>query len=202
MRRRRVLEIAASLAAAELLPGAPLRPRPARADPACERVVARVGQNHGHVFTVPVADASAGVEKTYDLRGAANHPHTVAIGADDWKRLRAGEILRMPSSRDGGHLHRLYVRCAPAVDPPDAINVCEITIGGKDDHEFVINAADFAKKADRSYEIQGISTHSHSVTVTAADFARLARGEEVTLSSSPNEAHTHRVYIRYPKKSG
>lgn len=175
--------------------------RGARADEArpCPRVIARIGQNHGHVLEVKPADVLAGVEKTYDLTGSAGHGHAVTLGAEDFKRIRAGEILRKPSTREG-HLHRLYVRCSPAVDPPEAASVCAVEIGGKDDHELVITAADMSAKADRTYDIQGISVHTHAVRLAAADFEKLHRGEQVHVTTSPGEDHTHVVFVRYPAR--
>jgi hypothetical protein len=170
--------------------------------PVWARVVARVGQNHGHVLEVKPGDVAAGVEKTFDLTGSASHAHAVTITAGEWQRLGAGEILRKQSTRDG-HAHRLYVRCAPAVDPPEAVSVCAVEIGGKDDHELVINAADMAAKAERAYDIQGIANHTHAVRLTAADFERLLRGEQIntrTGPAQPGEDHSHVVFVRYPKK--
>ena len=210
MKRRSLLQAGLSLAAAPLPPPLPLDapcPKGPDASPstpstsrAYERVVARVGTNHGHVFTVSLADVIAGAARTYDLTGTAGHEHSVTLDPAVFERLRAGEIVRLPSSRDG-HLHRLLVKLAPAVDPPEAAAVCTVTIGGKDDHELVITAADMAARADRTYDIQGIAAHTHAVRIAAADFERLARGEQITLNAStaqPGEDHGHVVYVRYP----
>jgi hypothetical protein len=197
MKRRSLLQAGLSLAGASLAPGAGATP-PAKAP--FERVITRVGSNHGHVLTVSLADVNAGVAKTYDLTGTAGHAHAVTLDAAVFSRLRAGEIVRLPSSRDG-HLHRLLVKLAPLVDPPEAVNVCEVAIGGKDDHELVVTAADMAAKAERAYDIQGVAAHTHSVRVTAADFERLLAGEQVVVTSSPSspgEDHSHRVFLRYP----
>ena len=160
-----------------------------------------MGTNHGHVFQVSLADVKAGVSKTYDLTGTAGHAHSATLDAAVFTRLLAGEIVRMPSSRDG-HLHRLLVKLAPAVDPPEAVNVCDTKIGGKDDHELIVNAADMAARADRTYDIQGVAGHTHTVTITAADFERLHQGEQVVIASSkaqPGEDHGHFAFIRYPQ---
>jgi hypothetical protein len=104
-----------------------------------------------------------------------------------------------------GHLHRLLIKLAPAVDPPEAANVCETKIGGKDDHELIVTAADMVAKVDRTYDIQGVAAHSHTVRIVAADFERLTRGERITLSSSaasPGEDHGHVVYVRYAGHDG
>jgi hypothetical protein len=171
---------------------------------AYERVVTRIGQNHGHVLQVTLADVSAGAAKTYDLTGTAGHAHAVTLEPAVFERLRAGEVVRLPSTRDG-HLHRLLVRLAPAVDPPEAANVCEIKIGGKDDHELFITAADMKTRADKVYDIQGVAPHTHAVRIRSADFERLARGEQVAVNSSyasPGEDHFHVVFVRYPHTWG
>ena len=214
MKRRSFLEIGAAVAAIPLLSraaeacggkhGAQAAATPIAAPTttaACgERIVARVGQNHGHVFVVSAADVTAGVEKTYDLTGTAGHAHSVTLGAEHWTRLRAGEIVRISSTREG-HQHRLLIKCAPAVDPPDATNVVQIEIGGKDDHELIITEADVRAKAEKSYEMQGIAVHSHAVKLGAADFEKLVRGEQLNVTSGPGDGHSHVIFLRYPLKT-
>jgi len=214
MKRRSFLGIGASLAAIPLLPraaeackGSPAAEAaatpvaaPSKAAVCGERIVARVGTNHGHVFQVSAADVAAGVEKTYDLTGSAGHGHAVKLGPDHFTRLSAGEIVRISSTREG-HLHRLLIKCAPAVDPPEAVNVCQIEIGGKDDHELVITAADVAAKADKAYVMQGIAVHSHAVKLTTADFEKLVRGEQLNVVSGPGDDHSHVIFLRYPLKN-
>jgi hypothetical protein len=204
MKRRRVLHAGLALAASPLAlatkGSARADPPPAPKKAAYERVVTRVGQNHGHVFEVSLADVTAGVAKTYDLTGTSGHPHSVTLDAGVFERLKAGEIVRLPSTRTG-HLHRLLVRLGPLVDPPEAANVCTVQIAGKDDHDLVITAADLQAHADKTYDIQGVAGHTHSVRIVAADFERLARGEQLAISSSyasPGEDHFHVVFIRYP----
>ena len=210
MKRRSFLGIGAALAAIPLLPraagacggkhGAQAAATPIAA-PACgERIVARVGQNHGHVFVVSSADVTAGADKTYDLSGTAGHAHSVTLGAEHWTRLRAGEIVRISSTREG-HQHRLLVKCAPAVDPPEATNVVQIEIGGKDDHELIITEADVRAKVEKSYEMQGIAVHSHAVKLGAGDFEKLVRGEQLNVTSGPGDGHSHVIFLRYPLKT-
>jgi hypothetical protein len=167
------------------------------------RVIAKVGKNHGHVFEVAYADVVAGAEKTYDLTGSGGHPHAVTLSADDMKTLSKGEILRTKSTKGLTHTHRLLVRCAPAVDPPEWVSVVSAEFSGKDEHEMVIPAADMAAKAARTYDVQGVAGHPHTIEVTAADFEKLAKGEAVSLKTSRDEgdAHLHVVYIQHrPQK--
>lgn len=191
---------------ASAAPPAPPAPAPASTPPTFTRVIAKVGRNHGHVFAVSFADVKAGVAKTYDLTGASGHPHAVTLSAEDMKSLLDGQIVRMQSTRVGGHAHRLFVRCAPPVDPPEWVSACDIEVGGKDEHEMVIPAADMAAKVEKTYDIQGVAGHAHAVKVTAADFQKLANGEPLTLTSSTSsipEPHAHLVFVTYkPPKQG
>lgn len=185
----------------------PDTPADAAADPAAEaapkttfsRVIGRVGRNHGHVLTVSFADVKAGAEKTYEMAGAAGHPHTVTLLPDDLKKLLAGQVVRTKSTTDRGHAHRVVARCAPPVDPPEWVSVCKFSSSGKDEHEIVITAADLAAKAEKTYDIQGLAGHAHTVTLSAADFQKLTIGGPVTLHSTrdPDDAHLHTVSIEY-----
>lgn len=163
------------------------------------RTIARLGRNHGHVLVVSFDDVKAGAEKTYELAGAAGHPHTATLSADEMKRLLAGQVVRTKSTTDRGHAHRVVVRCAPPVDPPEWVSVCKFTSSGRDEHEIVITAADLAAKVEKTYDIQGLAGHPHTVTLSAADFQKLTIGGPVTLHSSrePDDAHLHTCSIEY-----
>lgn len=186
-----VLRITSGRAAAESTPRAEL-----------VRAVARVGKNHGHVFTVAFADVTAGAEKTYDLTGASPHAHAVTLSAENLRTLRDGQILRVRSTEGNGHSHRLWVRCAPAVDPPEWVSACQGTFTGKDEHEIVIPAADLASTSDRTYDVQGIAGHTHQLTITAADFEKLRKGGPVTRQTSRlgDDSHMHQVTVERLRK--
>jgi pyruvate/2-oxoglutarate dehydrogenase complex dihydrolipoamide acyltransferase (E2) component len=175
---------------------------PASAEPpktSFTRVVGRLGRNHGHALTVSFADVTAGVEKTYELAGTANHPHAVTLSPDDLKGLLAGKTLRTTSTTTRGHAHRVVVRCAPPVDPPEWVNVCKFSSSGKDEHEIVITAADLSAKATKTYDVQGLAGHRHEVTLSPADFEKLLKGGPVTSHTTrdPDDAHLHTVSIEY-----
>jgi hypothetical protein len=174
----------------------------ARAEPKIERVIARVGRNHGHELVVSPADVRAGVPRTYDLTGTSGHAHEVTLTADHFKELQAGGVLRMPSTRyqsaqGAGHLHRLLVKMGPLVDPPESINACDVAIGGKDDHELVVSASDLAAGAEKTFDIQGIAPHGHRVTITAGDFEKLRAGTQIRLRSTEGDDHTHLVFVSH-----
>lgn len=202
MERRAVLQ------AAVVLVVAPVFPRVARAcdgrdgtAESCDRLVARIGRNHGHAFPIGVADVIAGVEKTYDLTGTSGHRHLVTVTANDFAAVRRGERVRLASTKEGGHIHRLMLECVPLVDPPSRINVCDIQVGGKDEHEFIITAADMAAKTEKTYDIHGLANHAHFVTFTPTDFKDLENGKQVSIQSSVTDAHSHFVYVKYSRKA-
>lgn len=56
-------------------------------------------------------------------------------------------------------------------------------------------AADVTAGVEKTYDIQGASLHPHTLTVTAADFAALARGEMVMITSSFDARHDHLVTL-------
>ena len=164
------------------------------------RTIARVGRNHGHVLVVSFEDVKAGAEKTCEVAaGSSGHPHAVTLSADEMKRLLAGQVVRTKSTTDRGHAHRVVVRCAPPVDPPEWVSVCKFTSSGRDEHEIVITAADLTAKVEKTYDIQGLAGHPHTVTLSAADFQKLTIGGPVTLHSSrePDDAHLHTCSIEY-----
>src|SRR5437868_2050294 len=69
-----------------------------------------------------------------------------------------------------------------------------VTIQSNHGHVLAVSKAEVAAAADKTYDITGTAGHSHTVTVTAANFAALARNEAVTVISSVT-VHTHTVNI-------
>ncbi len=84
-------------------------------------------------------------------------------------------------------------------DGPDAgaVDCAASGVGGRlsgnHGHSILVSAADIAAGVEKTYEIQADSTHPHSVTITAAEFARLQAAETVTLMSSTDAGHSHVV---------
>jgi hypothetical protein len=202
MERRTLLKAAVVVIATPILPRRALAcdGRDGMAE-SCDRLSARIGRNHGHAFPIVAADVFAGVEKTYDISGSSGHRHLVTVTANDFAAVRRGEFVRLASTKEGGHIHRLMLECVPLVDPPSRINVCDIQVGGKDEHEFIITAADMTAKVQKTYDIHGLASHAHSVTFTPADFRDLENGKQVSIQSSVTDAHTHFVYVKYSRKT-
>jgi 3-hydroxyisobutyrate dehydrogenase-like beta-hydroxyacid dehydrogenase len=80
-------------------------------------------------------------------------------------------------------------------DPPDKAG-CVATIAANHGHALEIPAADLNANADRSYDILGTATHTHSVTFTAAQLASLKAGNTVLVTSTVGAGHTHQISER------
>jgi hypothetical protein len=70
---------------------------------------------------------------------------------------------------------------------------CAADIAGNHDHTLAVPQEDVSAGADKTYTLAG--PHSHSLAVTAADFAKLAGGESVTIQTTGGPAHEHQVTI-------
>jgi hypothetical protein len=191
----------APVAAAPVEPAAVKDPAPAPKY-TFSRVIGKIGKNHRHVLVVPFEDVKAGAEKSYDISGASGHQHTVTLSPEQMKGLLAGQDVRTKSSLDHQHAHRILVKCAPAVDPPEWVNAVTVEFSGKDEHELVVTAADLAAKVDRTYDVQGIAGHAHTVTIPAAEFEKLVKsGNTKMFTSRAEDGHDHLavIYNRPPK---
>lgn len=71
-----------------------------------------IGGNHGHTLTVPKEDVMAGAEKTYNIRGSSDHPHTVVVTAAMFTMLQNNGTVMTTSSTDAGHPHSITILCA------------------------------------------------------------------------------------------
>lgn len=71
-----------------------------------------IAGNHGHVLAVPKEDVAAGVDKTYDITGAAAHAHSVTVTAADFAMLAGNTSVMVTSSSGAAHTHLCTVVCA------------------------------------------------------------------------------------------
>ena len=62
-------------------------------------------------------------------------------------------------------------------------------------HALDVLGSDVAAGAQVVYDIQGTASHTHDLTVAAADFTTLQGGGPVTITSSLTNGHTHDVTI-------
>jgi hypothetical protein len=64
-----------------------------------------VSANHGHVATVTGAQITAGGSVLLDIRGSADHPHTLSLTAAEVAQIGAGARVSKASSTDASHDH-------------------------------------------------------------------------------------------------
>ena len=69
-----------------------------------------VSANHGHTATVLSVDLNAGNAVSLDIRGTADHPHTVTLTGAQVVQIRDGQRVSTTSTSDasalfGNHLH-------------------------------------------------------------------------------------------------
>jgi hypothetical protein len=62
-------------------------------------------------------------------------------------------------------------------------------------HVLMVTIDDVLAGVDKTYDIMGTSLHTHSVTITAADFAMLQTNQSITTVSSSSDAHTHGIVV-------
>jgi hypothetical protein len=70
-------------------------------------------------------------------------------------------------------------------------------ISGNHGHVLTVPMADVTAAADATYAIMGGAPHNHDVTLTAADFAQLALGNSVMVTSTDGGGgpHHHTVTV-------
>ena len=68
--------------------------------------------NHGHVLVVTISDMTAGRQKSYDIQGTSDHPHTVVLTAAQFQQLAQNQAIMTTSSFDADHSHDILVACA------------------------------------------------------------------------------------------
>lgn len=71
-----------------------------------------IGGNHGHVLSIPRADLDSTTNRTYNITGSANHPHTVTFTPAQLQALKAGQNVTVVSSTDASHEHTVTASCA------------------------------------------------------------------------------------------
>ncbi len=152
----------------------------------------KISQNHGHVIVVSSADLAAGVAKTYSIQGTSNHDHEVTITADQFAELSAGGEVTVLSTEGYWHQHTVTILCeVPVRCAEDITGSIEANHG----HSLAVPAVDVAVGVTKTYSIRGASSHDHVVTVTTEDFAALAAGKSLVLSSTSTFGHTHEVTV-------
>jgi len=73
-----------------------------------------IDANHGHVLMVTASDVAAGVAKTYDIMGTADHTHMVTVTAANFATLQsnANGSVMVTSTLGSAHMHTITILCA------------------------------------------------------------------------------------------
>jgi hypothetical protein len=85
-------------------------PPPAQAQ-GCGASGAAIAGNHGHALTIARADLDATSNRSYDITGSANHPHTVTFTPAQLQALKAGQTVIVLSSTNAAHDHAVTASC-------------------------------------------------------------------------------------------
>lgn len=64
-----------------------------------------ISSNHGHIATIAGATLAAGNGISLDIRGGADHPHTVTLSAAEIVSIAASQRVSKESSTDSSHSH-------------------------------------------------------------------------------------------------
>jgi hypothetical protein len=73
--------------------------------PGGSNISGSISANHGHSAVITGAQLGAGNIVTLDIRGTANHPHTVGLTAGEVQQIAARQRVAKESSTDDGHRH-------------------------------------------------------------------------------------------------
>ena len=75
--------------------------------PSGSGVVGAIQNNHGHTAVVTAQQLAAGGQITLDIRGSADHSHSLEITDDNMRRLQRRERVEVDSTLQNGHRHRV-----------------------------------------------------------------------------------------------
>jgi hypothetical protein len=80
-------------------------------------------------------------------------------------------------------------------DAPGSCTTPSTTIGGNHGHTMMVTKAEVDAATAKTYDITGAGGHTHTVTVSVANFASLAVGGTLTITSTTANAHSHEVVV-------
>jgi len=74
-------------------------------------------------------------------------------------------------------------------------NGTKITISGNHGHILPVSKAEVVASTSKTYDIQGIAGHTHTVTLTSEDFTTLKTNLSIVIPSTTDAGHTHAITI-------
>jgi len=69
--------------------------------------IASISANHGHAAVVTGAMITASSAVSLNIRGSADHPHTVGLSASEIQQIGSGQRVVKNSTSDAGHDHQV-----------------------------------------------------------------------------------------------
>jgi hypothetical protein len=77
-----------------------------------------ISSNHGHVAVITAAQLTAGNGLRLDIRGQAEHNHSVELTAAQVAQVRGGSRVSLDSTDGQGHRHAVVFNGQPDSDNP------------------------------------------------------------------------------------
>jgi hypothetical protein len=74
-------------------------------------------------------------------------------------------------------------------------NGTSVTIASNHGHVLLVDKADVSAGAAKTYDIMGSADHTHSVTVSAANFTQLTGNHAISVQTTVTNAHQHSVTV-------
>ena len=99
----------------------------------------------------------------------------------------AGGALLVACGDDGAFADAKLGNCSA--------NGTAISISANHGHVLVVSKEDVAAGVDMTYDIMGTAAHTHSVTITAAQFATLQTNQSITTTSTVASSHSHMIVV-------
>lgn len=87
--------------------GSPTQPTQPTPQPSAGDKVGNISADHGHRAVITAAELSAGGALTLNIRGTADHPHTVQLAAAEVASIAAGQRVGKASSEEDFHTHTI-----------------------------------------------------------------------------------------------
>lgn len=72
---------------------------------------ATINGNHGHELTITAADLDSTTAMTFDIRGSADHTHSVTFTAAQLAQLKAGNTVDVTTTTTLAHEHAISEHC-------------------------------------------------------------------------------------------
>jgi hypothetical protein len=118
------------------------------------------------------------------------------------KKLTRKEFLEsLMTAATGAAGAALLVACGSSNNSPDAApgnclaDGTNVQIAGNHGHVLVVSKADIMAGAAINYDITGTATHTHHVTISAANFTSLTGNMNVTTVSTTDSNHSHNITV-------